>query len=123
MITTASRHGSQRTDGIATLTASSFDARVLSGDGPIVVEFMSYGCAHCRVLEPLLQRVAETVKTKEKIYRVNIAVEHELAATYSIVGTPTLLMFLDGAEVGRTEGPRPSEASLLAAVTAPFGLS
>jgi len=25
---------------------------------PIVVEFMSYGCDHCRVIEPMLQGVA-----------------------------------------------------------------
>jgi len=113
---------SQQGDGIETLTAGTFGALVLEGDGPIVVEFMSYGCEHCRVLEPILQRVAKTVKTKEKIFRVNIAVEQQLAASYSIEGTPTLLMFLDGKEVGRTEGPRPTEARLLTAITAPFGL-
>ncbi len=110
---------SQR-DVIETLTGDTFDAAVLKGEGPIVVEFMSYGCAHCRVLEPILQRVAETVKTKEKIFRVNIAVEQELAASYAVSGTPTLVMFLDGTEVARVEGPPPSESRLRAAVTTPF---
>jgi thioredoxin 1 len=117
-----SRQSSEPGEVIETLTAASFGALALKGSGPIVVEFMSYGCAHCRVLEPILQRVAEAVKTKETIFRVNIAVEQELAASYSVSGTPTLLMFLDGREVGRVEGPRPKETSLLAAVTAPFGL-
>jgi thioredoxin-like negative regulator of GroEL len=107
-------------DVIETLTADTFDAAVLKGDGPIVVEFMSYGCAHCRALEPILQRVAETVKTKEKIFRVNIAVEQELAESYAVSGTPTLVMFLDGTEVARVEGPPPSESRLRAAVTTPF---
>jgi len=52
---------------IQTVTSSTFNPLVLEGEGPIVVEFMSYGCAHCRVLEPVLQQVAEMVKSKEKI--------------------------------------------------------
>ena len=107
-------------DVIETLTADTFDARVLKGEGPIVVEFMSYGCAHCRVLEPILQRVAERVKSTETIFRVNVAVEQELAASYAVEGTPTLVMFLDGTELARVEGPPPNESGLREAITAPF---
>ena len=107
-------------DVIGTLTADTFDPLVLKGEGPIAVEFMSYGCAHCRALEPVLQRVAEAVKADEKIFRVNVAVEQELAASYGIDGTPTLVMFLDGTEVARVEGPPPTESRPRAALTAPF---
>jgi thioredoxin 1 len=105
---------------IRSVTAGTFDSLVLEGQGPIAVEFMSYGCAHCRLLEPVLQRVAEIVRPTETILRVNIALEHELATAYGIGGTPTLVMFLNGSEVARAEGPRPMEASLLALVTGPF---
>jgi thioredoxin len=109
-----------RPDMIRSVTAGIFDSLVLEGAGPIAVEFMSYGCAHCRLLEPILQRVAEIVRPTEKIFRVNIATEHELATAYGIGGTPTFVMFLNGSEVARAEGPRPMEASLLALVTGPF---
>jgi thioredoxin 1 len=109
-----------RPDWIRSVTASTFDSLVLEGEGPIAVEFMSYGCEHCRLLEPVLERVAEIVRPRETIFRVNIAIEHELATAYGIGGTPTLVMFLNGSEVARAEGPRPSEASLLALVTGPF---
>ncbi len=88
---------------IVTVSAASFPELVLAGSGPIVVEFMSYGCAHCRVLEP-----------------VNVALDAGLANSYGIRGTPTLVLFRDGSEVGRIEGPNPSTASLLSAVTRPF---
>jgi len=93
---------------------------VWAGQGPIAVEFMSYGCAHCRLLEPVIQRVAEMIQPRQKIFRVNIAAEPELAEAYAIGGTPTLVMFLNGNEVARAEGPRPHEASLLEVVTKPF---
>ena len=107
-------------DRIQTVTASTFDQLVLKGDGPIVVEFMSYGCAHCGVIEPDLQQVAEIVESTEKIYRVNIAVDRELADLYEIQGTPTLVMFLNGAVVGRDEGPSPDVSNILTVVRQPY---
>jgi thioredoxin 1 len=110
----------QESDPIQTVTGSTFKALVLDGQGPIAVEFMSYGCAHCRAIEPVLQQAAEQVKGKERIFRANVAVEQELAQTYAIAGTPTLVMFLSGREVGRVEGPHPTLPSVIAAVTQPF---
>jgi thioredoxin 1 len=111
---------SNSNDSIQTVTSSTFSPLVLEGQGPIVVEFMSYGCAHCRTIEPVLQQVAEMVKPKEKFFRVNVAVEPELAERYDIQGTPTLMMFLDGNGVGRIEGPSPQVSSVLADVSQPY---
>ena len=107
-------------DAIPSLDAAGFEARVLKGQGPIAVEFMSYSCAHCAAMEPVLQQVAETLRAREPIFRVNVAVELEVASDYAIAGTPTLVMFLDGQEVGRSEGPDPQAATVMEAVTAPF---
>jgi len=109
-------------DGIRTVTSGTFRDLVLEGDGPIVVEFMSYGCAYCRALEPVLQQVAETVKSEDQIFRVNVAVERALAESCEIETTPTLVMFQSGREVGRVEGPDPTVSSVLAAMTQAFGL-
>jgi thioredoxin 1 len=107
-------------DQIRTVTGSTFKPWVLEGKGPITVEFMSYGCVHCREMEPILQQVAEMVKSKGKIFRVNTADDQELTDSYEIQGTPTMVMFLNGKEVGRAEGPSPTVASVLTAVTHPF---
>jgi len=107
-------------DRIKTVTSATFSRLVLEAEGPIAVEFMSYGCEHCRAIEPVLEQVAEMVKAQEKIFRVNIAVEQELAGSYRIEGTPTLIMFLNQNEVGRVEGPSPTVSSVLTAVTQPF---
>lgn len=108
-------------DWIRTVTSGSFEELVLDAEGPVAVEFMSYGCTHCRVMEPILQQVAGMIAPDETIVRVNIAVEQQLAASYQVQGTPTLVMFLGGREVARVEGPQPVVATVLAAVTQPFG--
>ena len=81
---------------------------------------MSYGCSHCRAIEPAVQKVAEMVQSDEKIYRVNVGVEQDLAGKYEIDGTPTFIMFLNGREVGRAEGPQPTVEGVMTAVTQAF---
>jgi thioredoxin 1 len=105
---------------IMTVTGATFDALVLQADRPTIVEFMSYGCTHCRALEPVLGQVATSLAARERTLRVNVALDAQLASDYRIRVTPTLLMFLGGREVGRLEGPRPNAASLRASVTRPF---
>ena len=60
------------------------------------------------------------VKAKGKIYRVNVAVDPELGDRYAVKSTPTLVMFMNGRQVGKVEGPRPTVASVLTAVAQPF---
>jgi thioredoxin 1 len=107
-------------DRIHTVTAGTFDRLILKGEKPIVIEFMSYGCAHCGVMEPSLQQVAEIIESREKIYRVNIAVGRELADRYEVLATPTLVMFLNGAVVRRDEGPSQDVANILDLVRQPY---
>jgi len=107
-------------DRIETVTGQTFDALVLEKKGPVAVEFMSYGCTHCQTLEPVLQKVAEMVALKEKIVRVNVEIDPELADLYQIQATPTLIMFLNGRPVGQMDGPHPTVSAVLTAVTQPF---
>ena len=97
---------------------STFSREVLQAPAGAVVEFMSYSCSHCRDLEPALQAAAQAVHDAQQVFRVNVAMEPELAGTYQIHGTPTLVMFRDGVEVARVVGP-PAQG-LLAAITQPF---
>jgi thioredoxin-like negative regulator of GroEL len=105
---------------IATVTGVSFGANVLQADGPVAVEFMSYGCGYCQALEPVLQSVAGRLLPREQVFRVNIARERDLGDDYQIAATPTIVMFLNGAEIGRVEGPDATESTLMAELTQPF---
>jgi thioredoxin 1 len=109
-----------KSDPIGTVTSETFEQLVLQGKGPIAVEFMSYGCAHCRAIEPILRQAAEKIGAKEHLYRVSVAADAELASSYQIEGTPTFGMFLDSREVGRVVGPHPVLSTIVDAVTRPF---
>lgn len=109
-------------DELLTVDSSTFNAEVLECAGPIAVEFMSYGCSFCRTIEPVVRKVAEMVRSKEKIVRINIGQDQDLADKYRVEATPSFLMFLNGKLVGRIEGPSPTVASVLTAVTHPFNV-
>lgn len=101
--------------------ADTFDALVLQAPGPVVVEFMSYSCAHCGAMEPVLQQVAKALQSSQLFVRVNVALDAELAGAYGVQSTPTIVMFRGGQELGRFEGALPSVPELMTAVTEPFG--
>lgn len=82
---------------------------------------MSNGCIHHRSVEPILEKVDGMVEPTETICRANVAVGRELADNDGVGGTPILLMFLNGREVGRAGGPRPELSTVFSAVTGPFG--
>ena len=107
-------------DFMQTVTAETFNSLVLESPIPVAAEFMSYGCEHCRLLEPVIQEVSEKLGSQETVTRINIAIDQELAARYQIEGTPTLIMFFNGVEVGRTVGPDPTVKVVWDAVTRPF---
>lgn len=104
-------------DPIQTSTATTFRSRVLEGRGPIAVEFVSYGCGHCRTIEPVLQQVAGKIKDTEHILRVNVGLDQALADDYAVRETPTFVMFLNGEEVSRVVGPQPTLSSITNAAT------
>jgi thiol-disulfide isomerase/thioredoxin len=107
-------------DWVPTVTGETFAALVLNGHGPIVVEFMSYACAHCAEVDPVLKEIGESLQFEQQSFRVNTRTERALTDHYQISRTPTLVMFLDGAEVGRSEDPPSDRSRLMTVVTAPF---
>lgn len=107
-------------DNVQTVTAINFAQKVLGAPGPVAVEFMSYGCSHCKKAEPFVQEAAEKLVGKVTVFRVNVPSQPALANQYGIEGTPTFVMFKNGQEVGRSEGPSPSTANFVNLMSAPF---
>jgi len=106
------------TERVTPLGADAFADVVLKGSGQIVVEFMSYDCEHCRTIEPVVEEVA--AQSAMRFFKINIAVDGDLADAYDVVATPTFVMFSNGKEVGRAEGPRPVFSTLAALLEQPF---
>lgn len=94
------------------ITDANFEAEVLSSDVPVVVDFWAPWCGPCRKLGPVLDEVAEELKGKVKVVKVNTDENLKTAKEYSIIGLPSLLVFKGGQAVERLVGLMPKSSIL-----------
>ena len=86
------------------LTEENFEAEVLKSDLPVLVDFWAEWCGPCRAIAPVIEEVAGDFKEKLKVVKVNVDEAGELAARYSIMSIPTLLLFKKGEAVNQIVG-------------------
>ena len=95
------------------VTAANFKQEVLESDVPVLADFWAEWCVPCKMVAPVLQKIAEEHEGKIKVAKINVDEEGELASDYNIVSIPTLLLFHGGRLVERKLGAQ-SEAELTA---------
>lgn len=100
---------------VVKLTAGTFDALVLAGTRPSMVEFLSPTCTHCQAMAPVVSRLAADFEGRALVGGVNVLEEGGLAQRYGVTGVPTFVFFRDGRETSRVVGETSYE-SLAAAL-------
>jgi thioredoxin 1 len=78
---------------IIDLTDQSFDAEVVRADAPVLVDFWAPWCGPCRVMEPVLDELAER---GVKVAKLNVDEHQQTAARFSVLSIPTLMVFERG---------------------------
>ena len=76
------------------LTNKNFEEEVR--EGVTLVDFFATWCGPCKMIAPVLSKIAEEQKGKVKVGKVNVDDENELAIKYQISSIPTLILFKDG---------------------------
>ncbi len=95
---------------VIVLNDENFEAEVLQGDQPVLVEFWAPWCGPCRMLTPILEELAEEYEDRAKICKVNVDEAAALAKQYKVLSVPTLFLFKDGVKLERIGGARPKDA-------------
>ncbi|MBO4411945.1 MAG: thioredoxin [Lachnospiraceae bacterium] len=93
---------------IITATVENFEAEVLQSEVPVLVDFWASWCGPCRMLSPLVDKIAETAEGF-KVAKVNVDEEMDLAETYGISSIPCLIVFKNGGEAKRSVGVIPED--------------
>jgi putative thioredoxin len=76
---------------------------------PVLVDFWAEWCAPCRVLGPILERLAEKYHDQWILAKVDTEQHAEIAMQYGVRGIPNVKLFVDGEVVDEFTGAMPEE--------------
>ena len=79
-------------------------------NGIVLVDFYADWCGPCRMMTPVLEKVAKEVKGKAVIGKLDIEKAQKVAVQFQVTSIPTLILYKDGKEVGRLVGLRDASA-------------
>ena len=98
------------------VTDSAFEKIVLQSTLPVVVDFWAPWCGPCKMVGPILDKLAAEFSGKVLIAKVNTDENPQWAQQYGVQGIPTMLFIAGGKVVHRQVGALP-ERMLREAIT------
>jgi thioredoxin 1 len=78
------------------VTDAAFEKSVLKSPIPVVVDFWAPWCGPCRMVAPMLDKIAREKAGELLVAKVNTDENYEWAMKYGIQGIPTMLFIANG---------------------------
>ena len=89
------------------VTDAAFEKTVLQSNVPVIVDFWAPWCTPCKMVAPILDKLAKEYAGKLVVAKVNTDENSENALKYNVQGIPTMLFVSNGKIVHKQVGALP----------------
>ena len=88
-------NASNELQSIIRLTETNFDG-LASGEKPVFVDFWAEWCGPCKIMDPVVDRLAAKYSGKMLFGKVNVDEEMNISSRYQVFSIPTFMIFKNG---------------------------
>lgn len=89
------------------VTDEAFEEKVLQSDLPVIVDFWAPWCGPCKMVAPVLEKIADEYAGRLIVTKVNTDEHPSWAMEYGVQGIPTMLFVADGKVAHQQVGALP----------------
>jgi thioredoxin 1 len=92
---------------VVEVTDQTFEQEVIKESQPVLVDLWAPWCGPCRMVGPVVERLAGKYQGKFKFCKINVDENQKTAASYNVMSIPTLIFFKNGKAVDTVVGAVP----------------
>ncbi|MEM7697683.1 MAG: thioredoxin [Verrucomicrobiota bacterium] len=93
------------------LNSDSFKETLTNSEVPVLIDFYADWCGPCKMLGPVIDKIAEQQGGEAVVAKVDIQASPDLAREFQITSIPALMVFKNGEAVESARGVQ-SEAAI-----------
>lgn len=92
------------------MDSKTFFEKVNQSPNPVVVDLWAPWCGPCKMVKPILEKLAQEYAGRVDLWQINADESQELLRDLKVYGIPTLIVYKDGKETLRQVGAKPASA-------------
>ena len=81
---------------VLNLTDENFENEILKSDKVCLVDFYADWCGPCKMMSPVIDKIAEELGESVKVGKVNSDENRDLVIKYQIMSIPSIFVIKDG---------------------------